>query len=129
VKIKVVLFMSIIVGLVACEKVNYPVNDTINIGFGKVYRYDADMSIKFDSVVEDSRCPVGWECLCSGVAIVALDVSVNNHISSFRLTDFGGFKQDTLITGYRIGIVDLSPYPGRAEILRDSIFVTLRVQK
>jgi hypothetical protein len=129
VKIKLVLFIIITLGLLACEKANYSVNDTINIGLGKVYQYDADMSIKFDSVIEDSRCPEGAECIWAGLDIVQLDLSVDNHFTIFRLMDTGGFKQDTTISGYKIGIVALNPYPSlSSEFKKESYIVTLRIQ-
>ncbi len=77
---------------------------------GKVSPY-----ICFDSVVQDSRCPKGAECIWSGTAIINIRFyeTGNNHNFKMSLRGFPGlgFPSDTTINGFRIIFTDLQPYP------------------
>ncbi|MDD4970601.1 MAG: hypothetical protein PHT07_14340 [Paludibacter sp.] len=87
-------------------------NDTIDLVYGKTYRnYENGISIRLDSVSEDSRCPFNVECVWAGNAKVSFDFASNNRLSQFSLNTSSGFRNDTLISGYEIKLIDLKPYP------------------
>lgn len=87
-------------------------NDTIDLVYGKTYRnYERNISIKLDSVTEDSRCPYQVECVWAGNAQVRFKFTLNNTMIPFTLNTLSSFKTDTLISGYTIRLLELKPYP------------------
>jgi hypothetical protein len=79
----------------------------------KEIRYfpDHSASITLDSVLNDSRCPNGAECVWAGNAEVRFIYSAGTQNSAFILNTLSNFRTDTLINGYRIKLVRLNPYP------------------
>jgi len=87
-------------------------NDTIGLIYGKTYRnYEKNISIKLDSVTEDSRCPYNVECLWEGNATAKFKFFQQKTLSVFFLNTSGGFVRDTIISGYKIQFIYLKPYP------------------
>ena len=74
---------------------------------------DTEFNLKFLSVVEDSRCPKGVDCIWEGNARLQLQMSLtktDNNFETFELnTDLE--PQSYLIEGYEIKILDLVPKP------------------
>lgn len=72
------------------------------------------VQICFDSVY-DSRCPANVECIWQGEAAVKLSLHTEGIQQSFKLSTLNSpptFKNDTTISGYKIKLVSVSPYPG-----------------
>ena len=71
--------------------------------------------ICFDSLVTDSRCPAGAECIWQGTAIVEITFSETGNLHHFTMSLKGfpslGYPNDTTINGYTIIFTDLKPYP------------------
>lgn len=67
----------------------------------------------FDSLIEDSRCPSGVECVWAGAAIAKFSFSVNQdqHPVTLSTLDLHVFPSDTTLMGYKIAFINLSPYP------------------
>ena len=69
----------------------------------------------FDSVY-DSRCPLNMECFWAGEATVKLSLRIGtSQKQSFKLSTLNSspaFKNDTTISGYKIKLLSVSPYPG-----------------
>jgi len=87
-------------------------NKPIELRYGEIYTgIENKMSIKLDSITEDSRCPYNVECIWAGNAKVKFDFTINNQMSSFSLNTSTGFRNDTIISGFRIQLIDLKPYP------------------
>jgi len=87
-------------------------NDTINLVYGKTYvNYEKNISIELDSVTEDSRCPVNVECIWAGNARAKFILNSNNRPSGFSLNTSTVFRNDTIISGYDIKLIELKPYP------------------
>ena len=72
---------------------------------------DYQISIVLDSVINDSRCPTGAECIWAGNAAVRFVYSSANSKVSFVLNTLPSYRTDSLINGYRIRMTKLSPYP------------------
>lgn len=75
------------------------------------YFPDHTASITFDSVLNDSRCPNGAQCVWAGNAEVKFIYSAGTQNSAFILNTLNTFRTDTLINGYRIKLIRLNPYP------------------
>ena len=99
---------------------NLILNDTLIIKKGEVlFNYDKDISISLDSILNDSRCPLTYECIWAGNAELKFIFRVNKNNIIFKLntSHFSSFISDTLIKCYRITLLSLSPYPEASEII------------
>jgi hypothetical protein len=120
-----VIFALAAVFLNGCKKDrntvgNFILNDTLTIKKGEVLiNYDYDISICLDSVLNDSRCPLTYECIWAGNAELRFTFNTNDINTIFKLNTahYQSFKSDTLIKGYRITLIGLSPYPQSSEII------------
>ena len=73
------------------------------------------VQICFDSVLSDSRCPMNASCIWEGEASVKLSLHTGTVHQSFKLSTFNNpptFRNDTTISGYKIKLLSVSPYPG-----------------
>jgi hypothetical protein len=88
-------------------------NDTIKLPYKKcLYQPDDHFYICLDSVMNDSRCPTGAMCIWEGNAEVKIKYEkLNENPVYFNLNTNLRFTRDTVIDGYRISLLDLSPYP------------------
>lgn len=84
------------------------------------YFADHSASITLDSVLNDSRCPKGVECVWSGNAQVRFIYSAGTLNSVFILNTLSNFRTDTIINGYTIKLVQLNPYPQWGSIIKQS---------
>jgi hypothetical protein len=91
---------------------------------------EAGVSIRFEGVLGDSRCPADAMCIQGGDAIVRLDVDGLGRRAMHEL-----HTGDTRITArhedVRISLVQLEPYPfgSRPPIEPDDYRVTLRLTR
>ena len=72
------------------------------------------LSVKFDSVHQDSRCPINAKCLWAGTAIVNVTVSNRaGEVKAIKLstTNFETFNKVETAFGKSIEIMDLLPNP------------------
>jgi len=91
-----------------------PLNDTIEIAnFETRYNYENNLSLRMDSVLSDSRCPSNVVCVWEGNAEVRFLFTVDSIQTDFILNTHGGsqFNSHTVISGYEIKLLELSPYP------------------
>jgi hypothetical protein len=70
------------------------------------------INVCLDSLIEDSRCPLGVVCTWQGTAIAKFSVTVNDHQQPVTLSTVKlRFPSDTILMGYKIEFVNLLPYP------------------
>jgi hypothetical protein len=89
-------------------------NDTIELAnFETKYNYENNLNLRMDSVLSDSRCPSNVQCFWEGNAEVRFLFTVDSIQTDFVLNTHGGmqFNTDTIIGGYEIKLLRLSPYP------------------
>ncbi len=70
-----------------------------------------DLRIRFESVIEDSRCPLNVQCIWEGRASYMLDLTLGDYSSKIVLTEpgLGGRGEDTFLDYYITA--NLEPYP------------------
>lgn len=76
------------------------------------------VQICFDSLISDSRCPANAECVWQGESTVKLSLHSAGVQQSFKLSTFSNpptFRSDTTISGYKIKLLSVSPYPGLSQ--------------
>jgi hypothetical protein len=68
------------------------------------------LTVKFLSVVEDSRCPEGANCIWAGNAKIKVEISDGKATEVFEMNTNLGPKGATF-DGYDVNLVELSPAP------------------
>lgn len=91
------------------------------------------LRVRFAAVTEDSRCPADVKCMWAGNAAVRLDVTTNGRSEESLTLNTGrgaSFATDARYQGYKVKLVDLSPYPrSDQKIAAADYVVTLLVSK
>lgn len=70
-------------------------------------------SVELDSVLNDSRCPKGTQCVWEGNAEVLLKTTMasDGKTHYVKLNTHSQFTQDTIINNHRFKLLELNPYP------------------
>ena len=93
-----------------------------------------NLRLCFDSLISDSRCPANAVCGWAGTAIAKFSLTNNNETEIFVLSTldmFPTYTRDTVLMGYKIEFVNLSPYPGTVPmpVPADKIKAELKITK
>jgi hypothetical protein len=104
-----------------CEKRSAPfapdshsfvLGDTLNVRIAETWADASNrISVRLDSVAEDSRCPLNLECFWQGNAKAILTCASGTGRAIFGLNTYPGFLQDTTVFGRSIKLLDVMPYP------------------
>lgn len=87
-------------------------NDTLEIGYqDTLFNSDDSIWIAFDSLVSDSRCPIGAVCKWEGNAELSFMFYWDNETNRFSLNTHSTFTNDTTLWGYQISMINVFPYP------------------
>lgn len=126
---------SVVVALVivACAhaRVTAPLDREFVLPFGQTATIEnTDVSITFELVTEDSRCPSNVACVWAGNARIVLAMSARGSRDTLPLNSTLDPKE-AVRAGYRVRFVGLTPHPvaGRtttAEEYRATLFVTAK---
>lgn len=92
---------------------NLLLNDTIALSYKDCLNESSDhFSVCFDSVINESRCPLGVVCFWQGNATARFKFEkYNQKPIFFELNTFRSFTNDTIIDDYKFTLIDLLPYP------------------
>ncbi len=74
-----------------------------------------DLKLCFEAVVNDSRCPANAVCIWQGAATATFSFTKNSKTHRINLSTINmqpNYTKDTVIAGYKIEFINLSPYPG-----------------
>jgi hypothetical protein len=96
-----------------------PLNAQLKLGEAK-YNVTPSMSVSLDSVLGDSRCPDDVVCIWMGNAEVRFTLMDNESETKFTLNTQPDAKTETVIHGYRIRLVSLTPYPNTKIVINQS---------
>ena len=107
------------------------INDTITLAYHDCL---TDPENKYylclDSVVSESRCPLGMECFWAGMATVRFKFQTDQSAPVyFDLSTLSDSENKTIIPGYCIKLVGLDPYPSidhriRQDEYKARLFIT-----
>ncbi len=100
-------------GVCNSDSIQMALNDTIKMRIGAVYCNQANgIRLECDSLVNDSRCPLGATCVWEGNAELSFILEQDgDQLYEFNLNTNPGFRTDTTINDLRYKLVDLLPYP------------------
>lgn len=85
---------------------------------------NGELSITFDGISEDSRCPTDVQCVWAGNASIRLTLSSGDR-TELAILNSTLAPQETSFVGYTIGFRDLTPYPVSTEPLDPAEYVAL----
>ena len=89
-----------------------PLNKAVELKKGSVLNNTAEgIRISLDSVVNDSRCALDVVCVWEGNAEAYFTCTYGDDTAMLILNSNPSFKNDTLVYGYLITLLDLKPYP------------------
>jgi len=88
------------------------------------------LTIKFASLIEDSRCPVDTNCIDAGNAQIMIKVSKSNGAAQTFELNTNSAPQFVTFAGYKIKLVGLNPEPAtNIRINRNGYTATFLVSK
>ena len=86
--------------------------DTVYVDYGKtLHNFKEQIWITFDSLYEDSRCPLDVVCVWEGNAKLGFTFRHENQKARIALNTYPGFNQDTTVFRYRISLTGVLPVP------------------
>ena len=108
------LFLTVILTLVfgSVSAVNAKDDAPIKVRVGKQKKFSrSKISVKFVSLIEDSRCPEGVNCVWAGNARIKVQISEGRDAGeTFEMNTNLGAKGASF-RGYAINLVSLAPTP------------------
>jgi hypothetical protein len=85
------------------------------------------LTVRFDSVVSDSRCPVGVQCIRAGEARVGFELRLGGaNPQAVILATEGAEPRQAAYDAFDVHLVALEPQP-RTDVARPAYVATLRV--
>ena len=88
-----------------------------------------NISVTFQEVLEDSRCPVDVTCIWAGIAKVSLQVTVSGHEREISLSTSPP-DNSAVFENYTFWLIRVKPVPrANQNIDSSAYFVTVRVDK
>lgn len=115
--------VALLIGCSTTESTNADGNSPKPVRFGSEFTLGVSeqaalpngLTIRLDSVTDDSRCPVDVQCVWQGNAAVHLVIFGGSGSGGgelpFVLNTFSGYTTDTTLRGVKIRLVSLDPDP------------------
>lgn len=117
-KLHILYVLMLFINSVSCNSnVNVEASakpsDTITIGVNDGFLHkDPNFTLQVDSILNDSRCPIGAQCFWEGNAEVRFKLSsLNSKTVMFNLNTANIFRKDTTIEGVKFKIIELNNQP------------------
>ncbi|MCK9279561.1 MAG: hypothetical protein M0P71_02975 [Melioribacteraceae bacterium] len=82
----------------------------INLKYGEEVHLSNYLSLKFDDLLEESRCPIDFNCIWAGNAKIRMYIKEGNGGKNFELNTGAGVTHD-VYGKYDFRIEELTPYP------------------
>jgi hypothetical protein len=126
-KMKNLLMLCVcLLTLVACtqtsQQKNFP--RTVELQPQASKKVSSDLTIRFTSVLEDSRCPTGVQCAWAGNAEIMLELS-GGLLETVHLNTGGMFPRTEVYNGYTITLQELKPYPAEGISIGESKYTAV----
>ena len=107
-----------------------PLGQPFELRSGASAILDGGLTITFDRVASDSRCPMNALCIWVGDAVVALSISGGSGGSAQRELHTHSAESEASYLAYTIKLVALAPYPRTdRQILPGDYVATLSVAR
>ncbi len=132
---KKILFFAIVVAamLLACNKdesdiKSVELNTPFNLALNETAELETDgMRLTFEGVVEDSRCPIGVNCIWEGEAVAEFLAKKGSEVVAAPLTTnprAGQVVNDNFTAfGHGIKLLQVMPYPDAGSPIEEKDYV------
>lgn len=128
------MLLPVAIGLFGCSSASSQMQQSIALGTEVTLALGAtallqaeEVSIQFDGVTADSRCPQGITCVWAGEATVALTIRIDSQ-PAIRQEVAGG--KDTVVGSYRVTVIEVLPQARESvRIAPEDYRATVKVQK
>ncbi len=109
---KLLMLCVCLVTFIACTQTKQPENfpQTVELQPRASKKVSGDLSIRFNTVIEDSRCPTDVQCAWEGNAEILLELS-GGDLETVHLNTGGMFPRTEVYNGYTITLQELKPHP------------------
>jgi len=107
---KIFLSLIVIVSIAMSVAANKPETFKLRTGQQRSAA-KGELKIKFISVVEDSRCPVGVNCIWAGNARIKVKATDSNGRSKEMVMNTGEGPQGDQFAGHAVRLTSLTPEP------------------
>jgi hypothetical protein len=88
-----------------------PLGQSFELRAGASANVEGGLSMRFDSVSSDSRCPMDAVCVWAGDATLVLRLSHRSNPPATNELHTQPSGSEVVYSDYRIKLVSLSPYP------------------
>ena len=127
-----VLSVALVVSTIACSK---PIQPTVvypglpfNLAPGRGVVIPDSLTVTFDRVTSDSRCPTDVKCITAGDAVVHLIINESASRVERDVHTASGDASKTTVSNYTIRLIDLTPYPRSTRVIDPADYtVTLQI--
>jgi hypothetical protein len=126
---RIIFFMLMICFCASCSEVTRPdLGEEITLEFGQIATLRGrDLSVKFERLMADSRCPTGAVCVWEGNAEILLRVISGDLVEVYSINTTLEPKQVEQ-DGYHLELISVSPYPDLSdELTEDEYSITITV--
>jgi len=111
-----VCLLGLLTVIIACETEGIVLGEDYELQLGETVNFQAgNFDIRFDEVLEDSRCPIGVECGWEGRAIIKLLIAEGSDSTDIQLITYNSINLDSMLTveyqDYLIELIEVNPYP------------------
>lgn len=106
-----------------------PLDEPFELAPGDTAEADG-LTVRFEAVTQDSRCPVDVVCVWQGDATVVLALTTSADAAASRELHTGIEPRETRFASYAVGLVSVAPAPrSTVKIAPEDYRVTLRVTR
>lgn len=84
---------------------------TTALRIGQTKRTPGNVRVKFIEIVEDSRCPIGTDCIWAGRVIIRVEVKGKNGRPRTAELEAGKPESTVSVDGVTISLSSVDPHP------------------
>ena len=123
---KLLMLCVCLITFIACAQTKQPENfpQTVELQPRASKKISNDLTIRFTSVLEDSRCPTDVQCAWEGNAEILLELS-GGSLETVHLNTGPQFPRSEIYNGYIITLQDLKPYPAEGTHIDESRYTAV----
>jgi len=100
---------------------SFRLDEIFELPFARTARLaDGELTLRFQDVPEDSRCPEGVTCVWAGQVTVVLAAKLAEHRQDLRFTREAKSKKNVTnsFQGYKVHLLGVEPYPREGSPLK-----------
>lgn len=115
----------------ATKIAGFDLGDTTSMKLKDIVLCNDDISlfVTFDSLMNDSRCPIGDNCIWEGNAEVGFSVTYKKQLEYISLNTSQKMGKTSNVYGFKFELIELNPYPGSKDAGQTPTSVKIVVTK